>query len=174
MTTHSPVMSRIQTNENEIFKMSETSSVNSDSEGPTRSNSEAQALKDVRDRLRQDLQRYQGVQGSQGGLKPMEEQQSQLNSRSTGGSRHRKRSESRTNSALLRHKLQEVLREQALIIQELDDEMRKQAGVEDDVQATQELITNISSKTQQLRTALEHSRAAGTASHNNSFRRMRS
>ena len=53
-------ISRVNTNERPIFKMSDTSSVgslNTESEFPSRSNSEARALMEVREILNNDLRK---------------------------------------------------------------------------------------------------------------------
>ena len=62
-------MSRVNTHEHAIFKMSDTSSVNSLNSEPellSRTNSEATALSEVREILRQDLERRQSSHDGDG------------------------------------------------------------------------------------------------------------
>jgi len=167
ISTQSPMMSRIQTNEQDIFKMSETSSVNSDSEYPSRRNSEAHALREVREQLKKDLLRYQGNQVGPGGLDQGDQgcrQGGDRASRNVVVPRQRKKSVKERNeaadafahTALMKKKLQEVQCLQALIMQELDEEIKLHNAGGDDAPDTSDLINNLTVKTLELGNALQY------------------
>jgi len=167
ISTQSPMMSRIQTNEQDIFKMSETSSVNSDSEYPTRRNSDAHALREVREQLKKDLLRYQGNQVGPGGLDQGDQGSRQGGDRASRNvvlPRQRKKSVKERNeaadalahTALMKKKLQEVQCLQALIMQELDEEIKLHNAGGDDAQDTSDLINNLTVKTLELGNALQY------------------
>lgn len=178
-----PGMSRIQTKENEIFKMSDTSSVNSyhtESEFPSRSNSDAKALYEVREILRNDLSKYHGTMKPDTSLQPLD-----LLARGEGGSSQgsgnirtdkkrrrdiRSKSDAFNHTKILKKKLERVQSVQKEIMKELDADLRmkkeelrrhyrqQQQPAEDTLTSTMdtsEVISILEAKTNELKKALQ-------------------
>ena len=115
-------LSRVNTHEHAIFKMSDTSSVNSlnsaDSNFPSRSNSEATALFEVREILKKDLALPQSPHEA-------EDEKDAKYGRARGGGRRREElKKSDSHVSMLRRKLEQVQALQAEIMKSLDAETK--------------------------------------------------
>ena len=138
-------ISRVNTNERPIFKMSDTSSVgslNTESEFPSRSNSEARALMEVREILNNDLRKRK--------------ENSEENYEELKCSKHKenlKKMHSDSKALMLRRKLEQVQSLQAQIMKSLDAEMRnceaEEVGAE-----TEDAVHLLEQRTLELRNTL--------------------
>jgi len=167
----SPGMSRIPTHEGEMFKMSDTSSVNSlntDSEFPTRRNSDAKALLEVRELLKNDLQRYQGTT-------KVEENIDQLDGKESRGSfnskqirtllakqrrkEKRSRAESLAHTAMLKRKLEQVQALQVQIMKALDDDdLKHNIYIDEYDMDAEEAVHLLEIKTNELKNSIRYRR----------------
>ena len=130
-------ISRVNTNERPIFKMSDTSSVgslNTESEFPSRSNSEARALIEVREILNNDLMKR----------KENSENNEELKSSKP---RNLKMRHSDSKALMLKRKLEQVQNLQTEIMKSLDNELRGCETEED----TEDAVHLLEQKTLELR-----------------------
>jgi len=124
-------LSRIQTQENDIFKMSSTSSINTlrtESDFPSRSNSDAHALMAVRELLKKDLNKYQGTLRTDPALISLDanligDPSNKSLARLTEKKYLRSKSESFAHTKMLKSKLEQVQKVQKEIMKDLDSEL---------------------------------------------------
>ena len=135
----------MNTNERPIFKMSDTSSVgslNTESEFPSRSNSEARALMEVREILNNDLRKRK--------------ENSEENYEEHKWSKHKENSKKRhsdSKALMLKRKLEQVQSLQAQIMKSLNAEMRN-CDTEEVGADTEDAVNLLAQKTLELRNTL--------------------
>jgi len=165
----SPGMSRIPTHEGEMFKMSDTSSVNSlntDSEFPTRRNSDAKALHEVRELLKNDLQRYQGSAKLDDNVDNLDGKESRgsynLHIRNLLAKQRRKekrsRAENLAHTAMLKRKLEQVQSLQVQIMKALDDDEKQNIHLDDFDMDAEEAVNLLELKTNELKNSIRSRR----------------
>jgi len=171
----SPGLSRVPTHECDIFKMSDTSSVNSlntESEFPTRRNSDAKALLEVRELLRNDLQRYHGTVKIEENLDNVDGKESRgsNNSRQIRTSvakqkrkDNRNRAENLAHTAMLKRKLEQVQALQVQIMKALDDDIKQHSNLEEFAMDTEDAVNLLELKTNELKNSLRYRRQAREA-----------
>eukprot|EP00090_Calanus_glacialis_P044726 TRINITY_DN8008_c0_g1_i1.p1 TRINITY_DN8008_c0_g1~~TRINITY_DN8008_c0_g1_i1.p1 ORF type:complete len:608 (-),score=142.19 TRINITY_DN8008_c0_g1_i1:105-1838(-) len=167
----SPGMSRIPTHDGDMFKMSDTSSVNSlntDSEYPTRRNSDAKALFEVRELLKNDLERYQGTVKIEENIDELDGKESRgsVNSRQIKillakqkRKENRSRAESLAHTTMLKRKLEQVQALQVQIMKALDDdELKHNVHLDEYAMDTEDAVNLLELKTNELKNSLRYRR----------------
>lgn len=162
-------MSRIPTHEGNMFKMSDTSSVNSfnsDSDILTRTNSDAKVLFEVREMLKKDLNRYQenpsaAKTGENADEMDCKESQALWNSRQERNliAKHKRkeRAENLAQTVMLRKKLEQLQALQIQIMKALDEDHKHINQGDDCSLDAEEAVNLLEIKTNELKKSL-HSR----------------
>ncbi|XP_023340441.1 uncharacterized protein LOC111710568 isoform X2 [Eurytemora carolleeae] len=168
-------MSRVQTKENEIFKMSSNSSVNtyhSESDFPSRSNSDAHALKEVRDLLKNDLNKYHGTLRSDAALvlslegRDLQGSQTSIQSPDASGvslknrrKEHRHKPDALYQTKVLRKRLEQVQSLQRELMKELDSELKYSSKDHSISFDASEMVNMLENKTSEVREAMKRNKS---------------
>jgi len=148
LSNQSQAMSRVNTHEHAIFKMSDTSSVNSLNSEPellSRTNSEATALSEVREILRQDLERRQSSHDGDGEEREFKGFRSLRQRR-----KDELRLKSEHNVTMMKKKLEQVQALQTQIMKAIDSEIKRSESKDLDVDM-EDAIQLLEQKTVELK-----------------------
>ena len=155
-------MSRVNTHEQAIFKMSDTSSVNSintESEFPSRSNSEAKALREVRDLLQTGLERRKSQDEQEiKSFRMLKKKRKEM----------ARREEESANVAMLKKKLEQVEALQSQIRKSLDAEL-KQVEMSDCELDAEDAIKLLEQKTVELKQSYRKAGRLSDTTHDTSL-----
>lgn len=159
-------LSRVNTHEQAIFKMSDTSSVNSintESDFPSRSNSEAKALREVRDLLQTGLDRDRERRKSQD-----DQEIKSFRLLKKKRKEDARRAEDAANVAMLKKKLEQVENLQAQIRKSLDAEL-KQVEMSDCELDAEDAIQLLEQKTVELKQSYRRAGRLSDTTHDTSL-----